>query len=144
MRNLILDSTLTLCVLGEFDEGVVGGAEDHFVEGAAGRDHGVDAVLFFDLELDEEGFAAGERAGDGGDDVGAPANGRTGDAMRRRERDEVRRDDGRALVVLVVEDLLPLADHAEEAVVDDGDVEGDVLLLYGRSEEHTSELQSLR
>ena len=45
------------------------------MEGAAGGDHGVDAVLFFDLELDEEGFAAGERAGDGGDDVCAPANG---------------------------------------------------------------------
>ena len=34
-------------------------------------------------------------------------------------------------VVLVVEGLLPLADHAEEAVVDDGDVDGELLLHDG-------------
>ena len=41
-----------LLVLREFEEGVVGGAADHFVEAAAGGDHGVDAVFFFYLEVD--------------------------------------------------------------------------------------------
>ena len=49
----------------------------------------------------------------------------SGDAVGGGEGDEVGREDGRAGVVLVVEGLLPLADHAEEAVVDDGDVDGD-------------------
>src|ERR1039458_1416904 len=51
-----------LCVLGEFEEGVFGGAARHFVEGGAGGDHGVDAVFLFDLEVDEERFAAGAGA----------------------------------------------------------------------------------
>ena len=46
----------------------MGGAADHFVEGGAGGDHGVDAVFFFYLEVDEEGLAGGAGAGDGGDD----------------------------------------------------------------------------
>ena len=58
-------------------------------------------------------------------DVGA------GDAVGGGEDDEVGREDGRRGVVLVVEGLLPLADHAEEAVVDDGDVDGQLLLLDG-------------
>ena len=48
-----------LFVLRGFEEGVVVGAADHFVEGGAGGDHGVDAVFFFDLEVDEEGAAGG-------------------------------------------------------------------------------------
>ena len=40
-----------LFVFREFQEGVVGGAADHLVEGAAGGDHGVDAVFFFYLEI---------------------------------------------------------------------------------------------
>jgi hypothetical protein len=58
-------------------------------------------------------------------DVGA------GDAVGGGEGDEVGREDGRGGVVLLVEGLLPLADHAEEAVVDDGDVDGEALLLDG-------------
>src|SRR5208283_487692 len=121
----------SLLALGEFDEGVGGGAADHLVEGGAGGDHGIDAVLLLDLEVDEVWLAAGAGAGDGGDDFGALFDVRAGDAVGGGEGDEVRREDGRAGVVLVVEDLLPLADHAEEAVVDDGDVDGDLLLLDG-------------
>ena len=47
------------------------------------------------------------------------------------EHDEVGREDGGGGVVLLVEGLLPLADHAEEAVVDDGDVDGEVFLDDG-------------
>ena len=58
-----------LLVLRGFEEGVVGGAADHFVEGGAGGNHRVDAVFFFNGEVDEESLAAGARAGDDGDDV---------------------------------------------------------------------------
>ena len=40
------------------------------MEGGAGGDHGVDAVFFFDLEVDEEGFAGGAGLGDCGGDSG--------------------------------------------------------------------------
>ncbi len=46
---------IRLLVLGGFDQGV--GAADHFVQGGAGGDHGVDAVFFFYLEVDEERLA---------------------------------------------------------------------------------------
>ena len=46
-----------LFIFRGFEEGVLGGAADHLVEGGAGSDHGIDAVFFFDLEVDEEGFA---------------------------------------------------------------------------------------
>src|SRR5438270_6285551 len=112
-----------LLVLGEFEEGVFGGAADHLVEGRAGRDHWVDAVFFFDLEVDEEWLAAGAGASDRRDDVGAFGDVRAGDAVSGGESDEIGREDRRLGVILVVEGLLPLADHAEEAVVDDGDVD---------------------
>src|SRR6185312_10301087 len=111
-----------LLVLRGFEEGVVGGAADHLVQGGAGRDHGVDAVFFLDVEVEEVGAARGARGGDGGDDLAAFADVRTGDAVRGGEGDEIRREDGRGGVVLLVEGLLPLAHHAEVAVVDDGDV----------------------
>ena len=107
------------------------GAADHFVEGGAGGDHGVDAVFFFYLEVDEEGFAGGAGAGDRGNDVGAFAYVGSGDAVGGGQHHEVRRQDGRGGVVLVVEGFLPLADHAKEAVVDDGDVDGEVFLDDG-------------
>ena len=55
----------------QFQGGDLLWAVDHLVEGGAGRDHGVDAVFFFDLEVDEEGFAAGAGFGHGGGYVGA-------------------------------------------------------------------------
>lgn len=45
-------SLARLLVLRGFQEGVVLGAADHFVEGGAGGDHGVDSVFFFYLEVD--------------------------------------------------------------------------------------------
>ena len=48
-----------LFILRGFEQRVFLWAADHLVEGGAGGDHGVDAVFFFYLEVDEEGFAAG-------------------------------------------------------------------------------------
>ena len=107
------------------------GAADHFVEGGAGGDHGVDAIFLFYLEVDEEGMARGAGAGDGGGDVGALGDVGAGDAVSFGQLDEVGAEDGGGGVVLIVEGLLPLADHAEEAVVDDGDVDGEAFLDDG-------------
>src|SRR6202012_4046792 len=114
-----------------FEERVFLWAADHLVERGAGRDHGVDAVFFFYGEVDEEGFAAGAGPGGRRCDLGAFGDIGSVDAVRGGEHDEVGREDGRGGVVLLVEGLLPLAHHAEEAVVDDGDVDGEALLNDG-------------
>src|ERR1017187_1132442 len=51
--------------------------------------------------------------------------------MRIGELDEVGADKRSGLVVAIVEELLPLAHHAEIAVVNDGDVDLDLLLDNG-------------
>ena len=51
------------------------------MEGGAGGDHGVDAVFFFYLKVDEERFAASAGAGGCGDDVRALADVGSGDAV---------------------------------------------------------------
>ena len=51
--------------------------------------------------------------------------------MRVGQFDEVGADHRRGLVVALVKELLPLADHAQIAVVDDGDVDLDLLLGDG-------------
>ena len=54
-----------------------------------------------------------------------------GDPEGRGQLAEVRADHRGGVVALVVEELLPLAHHAEEAVVDQGDVDLDLLLHRG-------------
>ena len=56
---------------------------------------------------------------------------RSGNAVSVGQFYEVGREDGRAGVVLVVEGLLPLPHHTEKAIVDDGDVDVQALLLDG-------------
>ncbi len=76
-----------------------------------------------------KGFAGGAGLCNCGGYILALGDVGTGDAVGGGQHDEVGREDGAGGVVLVVEGLLPLADHAEEAVVDDGDVDGVALLL---------------
>src|ERR1700761_1801505 len=42
-----------LLVLWELEERIVRGPAHHLVEGGAGGDHGVDAIFFLDVEVDE-------------------------------------------------------------------------------------------
>ena len=107
------------------------GAADHFVEGGSGGDHGVDAVFFFYLEVDEEGFAGGAGFCDGGGYVLAFGDVGAFDAVGGGEEDEVGGEDGGGGVVFVVEGLLPLADHAEKAIVDHRNVYRQALLSDG-------------
>src|SRR3954471_24213485 len=95
---------------------------DHLVEIGAGRDHRVDRVFLFDLEIDQRRPLLAARRFNGGFDVAARGDRRRRDAEGVRQLGEVRPADRGGCVPRVVEELLPLPDHAEEAVVDDGDV----------------------
>src|SRR5579862_4078464 len=118
-----------LLILRSFEQRVFLWAADHLVERCPGGDHWVDAILFFYGEVDEEGGSSSACFCNGWGYILALGDVGAGDAVGVGEFDEVRRKDGRAGVVLVVEGLLPLANHAKEAVVDDGDVDVKVLLL---------------
>src|ERR1700730_18258406 len=124
MRGASNDSSEHLLIFRRFKQWVLGWSADHFVEGCAGGDHGVDAVFFFYLEVDEEGLAGGAGFCNCGSYIGTFADVGSGDAVGGGEGYEVGAEDGRGGVVLVVEGLLPLSDRAEEAVVDDGNVDG--------------------
>src|SRR5271155_5003066 len=111
-----------LLIRRSFHERVIGPA-DHFVQGFAGRDHWVDGVLLFYKEVDEEGSIVRTGGFDGRFELAAGADGYAGDAVSVGELDEVGADEWRGFVVALVEKFLPLTDHAEVAVVDDGDVD---------------------
>ena len=107
------------------------GPADHVVEVRAGRDHRVDAVFLLDAEIDDDGARRGARARDGAFDLFALGDAQAGQAVRLGELHEVGAAQRRRGVAAVVEELLPLPDHAEVAVVDDGDVDLDALLRDG-------------
>src|SRR5579862_4916579 len=120
-----------LCVFGGFNQRVAVRAANHLMERGAGGDHGIDGVFLLDEEVDQERSFATAGGVHGGQYFGAAADGGGRIVVKFGELDEIRTEDGRGLVVLLVEELLPLADHAEVSIVDDGDVEVEVLLRDG-------------
>ena len=97
----------------------------------AGGNHRVNRLFLFDHEVEQE-CAGAERASSTAAATSArvrtvsPAN-----AVRVGQLDEVGADQRRGFVVALVEKLLPLAHHAQVAVVDDGDVDLDAFLHDG-------------
>src|SRR5690606_35766218 len=85
-----------------------------------------------DAEVDDTGLLAGARGLDGGPDLLALRHAQADEIVGLGELHEIRALDRRRHVAAAVEELLPLAHHAEVAVVDDGDVDLDVLLRAGR------------
>jgi hypothetical protein len=73
--------------------------------------------------------------------LGARGHRRRTDAEGLGQLDEIRREDRRALVVLLVKRLLPLANHAQVTIVDDGDINIQ-LLLGDRGQLGTGHLKS--
>src|SRR6202034_1429205 len=106
-------------------------AADHLMAGRAGGDHGVDRIFLFDEEIDEERAVMAARGLYGGFEVASVADDYAGNAVSVGELDEVRADQRGRFIVALVEELLPLADHAQIAVVDDRDVDVELLLHDG-------------
>src|ERR671917_1853787 len=95
---------------------------DHLVDAHARRDHGVDVLLRVDVEVQDHAPVPLLGPPDRALHVVALAHRAPGQAVGRRELLVVRACYGRLRVAAVVEELLPLADHAEVAVVQDGDL----------------------
>src|SRR6202022_3234649 len=122
-------SMLALFVSGGFDNGT--GPPDHIVQGGARRHHGVDGVLLFYLEVEQYRPVVIARLAHRGQDLRTLSYGHTPDAVSLRHFHEIRIQQRRGLVVALVEKFLPLADHSQIAVVDDGNVDFQFFLNEG-------------
>src|SRR5215211_1085728 len=97
------------------------------VRGAGWNDR-PDVRFWLDDEIYQDWSLNRSRSFDGRADLFVTAHGNSGDAIRFSQLLKVRRADLDLGVVLGVEQILPLADHPQIAVVDDGDIEIEVLL----------------
>src|ERR1700681_572667 len=113
-----------------FDERVIGTA-NHFVKRCAGGDHWIDGIFLLDAEVDENGFLGFARGANGREHIAARSDALAADAESVRQRGKIRRYERRGHVTLIVEKFLPLADHAEKTVVDNGDLDVDFFLDDG-------------
>src|SRR5229473_5990791 len=113
-----------------FDEWVVGTA-DHVAQGSAGGDHGIDGIFLFDTEVDQHGFGRFAGGADSWHHFTTLGDAFAANAECIGERGKIRRHERSGDVALVVEELLPLADHTQKPVVDDGDLDVDFFLDDG-------------
>src|SRR6516165_8973372 len=97
----------------------------------AGRNHRVNRIFLLDHKVEQKRAWCRTRLVDGNGNVGACGYCAACDAVSIGQFDEVRTDQRRGFVVAVIEELLPLANHAEISVVDDGDVDLDLFLHDG-------------
>src|SRR5579864_4984659 len=96
-----------------------------------GRDHWVDRVFLFDLEINQHWAVVPARRLHGWDDFGALRHRHASYAISFGKLDEIGVQQGSRLIVALVEKLLPLPHHAQESIVDDSDVDLEVLLNNG-------------
>ena len=114
---------------GGFFHFVFGGLGDHVFEGGTGGDHGEDVFVFDALGLDDAGTVViVEGLLEDAGDIGRAADVEAFDAVGFAEFDEVGvAEQIDAAFAVVEEQLLPLADHAEVAVVEDDDFDGQLV-----------------
>src|SRR5215211_7372433 len=105
---------------------------DHLVDGHARRDHGVDVRLGVDVEVQDRAAFLLLRPPHGRPDVVALADGAPGETVGGGELLVVWPGYGRLGVAAVVEELLPLANHPEVTVVQDGDLDVQPEVPYRR------------
>src|SRR5215213_6700136 len=103
---------------------------DHLVDRHARWDHGVHVRLRVDVEVEEGAPFLLVRPPDSVHDAVSLADGASREAVSGGEPFVVRARYWRLGVAAVVEELLPLADHPEVAVVQDGDLYVQPELLY--------------
>src|SRR5580698_3961541 len=97
----------------------------------AGRDHGVNRLFFLDKEVQQKRSRSGACFGNRADYFGPSAHRKPWNAVSVGKFDEVGADQRGGFVVAVIKELLPLTDHAEKTVVDDGDVDLELFLDDG-------------
>src|SRR5438552_3284532 len=111
-------------------------AANHVAQGSARGNHGIYGIFLLDAEIDQHGFARIARGLDNRHDFSALSDAFTADAEGIGERGKIRRYQGSSNVAFVIKKFLPLADHAEIAVVDDSNLDADLFLDNGSQFAH--------
>src|SRR5579884_366787 len=96
---------------------------DHLGDRLTRRDHGVDVALAFDGNVDDDAAGGGRGPGEGILDFGGAIDLEGAVTVCPGQEEVIRAADRRFGVAAAVEELLPLANHAEVAVVQDDDLE---------------------
>src|SRR5271157_1930752 len=104
---------------------------DHLVQSCPSRHHGIHRILLLYLKVDQHRPVVLARHLDRRHHLRALGDHRAADAISLGQLGELRIQQRGRLVVALVEELLPLADHSQIAVVDDGDVDFQLLLDQG-------------
>src|SRR5579864_6161422 len=123
-------SSIFLWLCRSFDERVVGTA-NHVAERGASGHHGINGIFLLNAEVHENGFLSFASGANGGNHIGARSDTFASNAKSVGQSGEIRRNKRSSNVALVVEEFLPLANHAEIAVVNDGDLDVDLFLNDG-------------
>src|SRR5579859_4883440 len=106
-------------------------AANHFVERGACRNHRIDRIFLLDAKVDQNGFRGFARGANGGEHLRARGDAFAANAEGVGQSREIGRNERGGDVALIVEKFLPLADHAEITIVDDGDFDVDFFLDDG-------------
>src|SRR3954454_19381980 len=101
---------------------------DHFVQRRPRRHHGINRVLLFHSEIDQYRAIMLPRGPYRGHHLRAFSNRHTANSISLAQLCEVGIEQRCCRVIALVKKLLPLPDHAQESVVDDGDVHLEFLL----------------
>ena len=89
----------------------------------ARRDHGIDRVLLLNLEINEHRSLVPAGRLHRRHNFGALCNRGVADSVSLRNLGKIRIQQRGRLIIALIEELLPLPNHAKVAVIDDGNVD---------------------
>jgi len=118
-------------VLGRLDQHRRLRSSDHGVEVRSRRHHGIDAVFLFNAEVDEHRALGLPRLLHQALQVRPPFDTKAQQPVGVGELHEVGTSQWRGRIASFLEELLPLTDHTQIPVVDDGDVHLHAFLCCG-------------
>src|SRR5882724_7433520 len=123
-------SIFTLFVSRGFDDRTR--PPDHVVQGSAGCPHRIDRVLLLDFEIEQHRPVMIARRPHCGQNLRTLGYRDAADSIGLRQFHKIGIQQWRGFIVALVEKFLPLANHPQEAVVDNRDVDFQLLLHDGR------------
>src|SRR5437879_1907068 len=127
-------SMLTLFVGRGFNDGT--GPPDHIVKRSASRNHRINGVLLFDFKVKQHRPVVIARHAHSGQDLRALTYGDAADSVSFGQFHKIGIQQRRGFIVTLVEKFLPLANHPQKTIVNNGNVDFQFLLHDRRKFRH--------
>src|SRR5579872_2585807 len=102
---------LFLFVSCGLDDGA--GPPNHFVQRSTRSDHGINGIFLLHLEIDQHRAIVGSSGANGGHYIRTLVAHDALDAVGRAQLGEIRAQKWGSFVVAIIEEFLPLSNHAE-------------------------------